>query len=277
MPRDSVDIELKTSAQIDLMRQAGLVVAQALAAVREAVEPGVTTAALDEIAETRIRAAGAIPSFKGYNGFPASICSSVNEQVVHAIPSPDQVLRSGDLISVDLGAELAGWHGDAAITVPVGTVGPAKQRLIRAAEDALWAGIIAVARGARSGRGRLTDISHAVESSVKRAGRYGIVEGYGGHGIGSQMHQDPFVLNVGRPGRGPSLVAGMALAIEPMITMGRSRVVECDDGWTVVTADHSVAAHVEHSVAICEDGIWVLTAADGGRGRLGNLITERQL
>lgn len=282
MGREALQIELKTSEQIGLMRRAGLVVADVLAALRAAVAPGVSTGDLDALAEERIRAAGAVPSFLGYHGYPASICTSVNEQVVHAIPAPDQVLREGDVVSIDCGAVLDGWHGDAAITVPVGRVRPELSRLITATEDALWAGIRAAARSARGGlgrrgrAGRLTDISAAIQSAVQRAGRYGIVEGYGGHGIGSEMHQDPFVLNVGRPGHGPSLVPGMALAIEPMVTLGRPRVVELDDGWTVVTADGSAAAHAEHTMAICDDGIWVLTEPDGGRGRLGSLVTARQ-
>src|SRR5690242_18737377 len=184
------------------MRAAGLVVADTLAKLRDAARPGVSTAELDAIAEESIRQAGAIPSFKGYQGYPASICSSVNDQVVHAIPSPHQVLRAGDLISIDCGADLDGWHGDAAITVPVGDVARDHLRMITVAEDAMWAGITATAKGLLSGRGRLTDISFAIQSSIKRAGRYGIVDGYGGHGIGSEMHQDPFVLNSGRPGKG---------------------------------------------------------------------------
>ena len=274
--REQLEIELKTAEQIELMRRAGLVVADSLARMRAAVRPGVSTADLDAIAEETIRAAGAIPSFLGYHGYPASICSSVNDQVVHAIPSPRQVLRDGDVISIDCGAELDGWHGDAAITVPVGAVRADIRRMITVAEDAMWAGIVAGARGARSGRGRLTDISFAIQSSVRNAGRYGIVEGYGGHGIGSAMHQDPFVLNHGRPGKGPALIAGMALAIEPMITQGRAKVAELDDGWTVVTVDGSTAVHVEHTMAFCDDGVWVLTAVDGGRSRLGDLVTSRE-
>ncbi|MBF9131466.1 type I methionyl aminopeptidase [Plantactinospora sp. S1510] len=276
MRRPQLDIQLKTPEQIDLMRAAGLVVAAALDRMRAAVAPGVSTADLDEIAESVIREAGAVPSFKGYHGFPASICSSVNEQVVHAIPDRSQVLRDGDLISIDCGAVLDGWHGDAAITVGVGEVRPELLRMATVAEDAMWAGIGAAARGMLSGRGRLTDISYAVERAVRAAGRYGIVEGYGGHGIGTEMHQDPHVLNHGRPGRGPRLVQGLALAIEPMLTMGSPRTVELDDGWTVVTRDGSVAAHVEHSMALLEDGVWVLTAPDGGRARLGDLVTARE-
>jgi methionyl aminopeptidase len=276
MRRPQLDIQLKTPEQIEKMRAAGLVVAAALQRMREAVAPGVSTADLDAIAESVIRGAGAVPSFKGYHGFPASICSSVNEQIVHAIPSPSQVLREGDLISIDCGAVLDGWHGDAAITVGVGAADPALLRMAEVAEDAMWAGIAAAARGAASGKGRLTDISHAVENAVRRGGRYGIVDGYGGHGIGTEMHQDPHVLNHGRPGRGPRLVPGIALAIEPMITMGSPRTAELADGWTVVTRDGSVAAHVEHSMALLEDGVWVLTAPDGGRARLGGLVTSRQ-
>ena len=276
MRRPQLDIQLKTPEQIELMRGAGLVVAAALDAMREAVAPGVTTADLDTIAEKVIRGAGAIPSFKGYQGFPASICASVNEQVVHGIPSPRRVLREGDLISLDCGAVLHGWHGDSAITVGVGETDPALLKMAETAEDAMWAGIAAAARGAANGRGRLTDISFHVEKTVRKAGRYGIVDGYGGHGIGTEMHQDPHVLNHGKPGKGPRLVPGLALAIEPMITMGSPRTAELSDGWTVVTRDGSAAAHYEHTMAILDDGVWVTTAHDGGRGRLGDLVTSRQ-
>jgi methionyl aminopeptidase len=266
-------IQYKTPDQIQKMRAAGLVVAEALEAMRAAVAPGVSTARLDAIAEDVIRSSGAVASFKGYQGYPASICASVNSQVVHAIPSTGQVLAEGDLISIDCGAILDGWHGDAAITVPVGPVRPALSTLARVAEDALWAGIAAAARGVVSGRGRLTDISRAVEVAIRSAGRFGIVDGYGGHGIGTEMHQDPHVLNHGRPGRGPRLVPGLVLAIEPMVTLGSPRTVELSDGWTVVTQDGSIAAHVEHTVALLPDGAWVLTAADGGRERLGELAS----
>jgi methionyl aminopeptidase len=270
-----MEIELKNPEQLALMRKAGLVVAEALEACREAVKPGVSTADLDRLAEEVIRSRGAVPSFKGYHGFPATICASVNEQVVHTIPSAGQVLREGDLISVDCGAILDGWHGDAAITVPVGEVDPALVRMTDVAEEALWAGIRAAAHGMRSRRGRLTDISYAIESSIKKASRkYGIVRGYGGHGIGTEMHQDPHIHNYGRPGRGPALVPGMALAIEPMITLGSPRTVELSDGWTVVTTDRLPAAHVEHSVALYEDGVVVLTAPDGGAERLGELVSR---
>jgi methionyl aminopeptidase len=191
---------------------------------------------------------------------------------VHAIPNAKAVLREGDVISIDCGAIVDGWHGDSAITVGVGEAPRDVLRMAQVADDAMWAGIAAAARGLRSGRGRLTDISHAIQSSVRKAGRYGIVEGYGGHGIGTQMHQDPFVLNYGRPGKGPLLRPGLCVAIEPMLTLGRPRTVELEDGWTVVTADGSPAVHVEHSIALCDDGVWVLTAPDGGRERLGDLV-----
>jgi methionyl aminopeptidase len=272
--REHWDIEYKTPEQVVKMRAAGLLVAATLDKLRAAVAPGVSTADLDALAEETIRAAGGIPSFLGYQGYPASICSSVNNEIVHAIPSPEAVLRDGDVISIDCGAILDGWHGDSAITVPVGEVRPDVRRMATVAEDAMWAGIAAAARGVRSGRGRLTDISYAIQSTIRKAGRYGIVEGYGGHGIGSEMHQDPFVLNYGRPGKGPRLVPGLCLAIEPMLTLGRNKTLELEDGWTVVTADGSPAVHVEHSIAICEDGVWVLTAHDGGRGRLGGLVAR---
>lgn len=269
-----MDIQYKTPAQIDKMRAAGLVVASALAAIREAIAPGVSTADLDAVAARVIREAGAVPSFLGYHGYPATICASVNNQVVHAIPSASQVLHEGDLISVDCGAILDGWHGDSAITVGVGAISPELTRLARVCDDSLWAGIAAAARGVRKG-GKLTDISHAVEVAVRGAGRFGIVDGYGGHGIGTEMHQDPHVLNHGRAGRGPKLVPGLVLAIEPMITLGSPRTIELSDGWTVVTQDGSRAAHTEHTVALLEDGAWVLTAEDGGVSRLGELASAR--
>jgi methionyl aminopeptidase len=272
---DDVGIQLKTPEQLVKMRAAGLVVHAALERMRAAIAPGVSTADLDKIAEETIRDAGAVPSFKGYQGFPASICSSVNEQIVHAIPSPRAVLGDGDIISIDCGAILDGWHGDSAITVPVGEVKPELLKMATVAEESMWSGIAAGARGVISKRGRLTDISHAIQHTIKTGGRYGIVDGYGGHGIGTEMHQDPHVLNHGRPGRGPALVPGMALAIEPMITLGSPRTVELADGWTVITKDRSVAVHVEHTVAFFDDGVWVTTAADGGVARLGDLVTAR--
>jgi methionyl aminopeptidase len=256
-------IEVKSAEQIALMRRAGLVVADALARMGDAVAPGVSTLDLDAIARDVLRAAGATPSFLGYHGYPAVICASVNDRVVHGIPSAAEKLAPGDLISIDFGAIVEGWHGDAAISVPVGELAPDVAAMSATCEAAMWDGLA----GARAG-GRLGDISHAIETSIRRAGRYGIVAGYGGHGIGSEMHMDPHILNYGRAGKGARLLPGMALAIEPMVTLGGRATRELDDGWTVVTQDGSWAAHWEHTVAILDDGPWVLTAPDGGRAEL---------
>lgn len=253
------DIELKSPAEIDAMRAAGALVARTLIAVTELARPGISTGELDALAEQTIRDAGAVPSFLGYHGYPASICSSVNEQIVHGIPSLAQVLAEGDLVSVDCGAILDGWHGDAAVTIAVGAVSDADLALSKACEEALHAGIAAVQAG-----GRLTDISHAVQLACEAAGKrdgveYGIVAEYGGHGIGTSMHMDPFLPNFGEPGQGPRLRPGMALAVEPMLTAGDPETKELEDGWTVVTADGARAVHWEHSVAITEDGPRILT------------------
>jgi methionyl aminopeptidase len=253
------DVELKTPGEIDAMRIAGALVARALAAVTEAARPGMSTAELDALAEQVIRAGGGVPSFLGYHGFPASLCTSVNEQIVHGIPAAAQVLADGDLLSVDCGAIVEGWHGDAAVTIAVGTGAPDDLALSAACRQALDAGIAAARPG-----GRLGDISHAVQTAVETAGRrdgvaYGIVEEYGGHGIGTSMHMDPFLPNHGAPGQGLRLVVGMALAVEPMLTAGDPETRELDDGWTVVTADGSRAAHWEHTVALTDDGPRVLT------------------
>ena len=261
--RRRVGIELKSPEQIDLMRQAGLVVARGLAEMAAAALPGVSTADLDAVGREVLRDAGATPSFLGYHGYPGVICASVNNRIVHGIPAKDEVLRSGDLISIDFGAIVEGWHGDAAVTVGVGAISPAAVALSAACETALWDGLAAVKT-----RARLSDVSNTIERSIRRSGQFGIVTGYGGHGIGTQMHMDPHVLNYGRPGRGPELVAGMALAIEPMLTLGDPATEELDDGWTVVTVDGSLSAHWEHTVAILADGPWVLTAFDGGREQL---------
>ncbi len=253
-------IELKSPTELEAMRAAGLVVAKTLAAVVAAVRPGISTGELDELAEQTIRDAGAVPSFLGYHDYPATICASVNEQIVHGIPSRTQVLADGDLISVDCGAILDGWHGDSAVTVAVGTVSADDLALSDATRAAMEAGIAAVTVGAR-----LSDISHAIEESVHATERasgvtYGIVREYGGHGIGTSMHMEPFLPNFGKPGKGPRLRAGMAIAIEPMLTRGGEITRELDDGWTVVTDDGSRAAHWEHTVAVTDDGPWVLTA-----------------
>jgi methionyl aminopeptidase len=253
-------IEIKSADQLALMREAGLVVAQMLSATVAAVAPGVSTADLDAIAAQVIRDAGAKSSFLGYQGYPATICTSVNSQIVHGIPSAELKLAEGDVLSIDAGAIVGGWHGDAAVTIGVGAVSAEAADLMAACELALWRGIAAATPGRR-----LTDVSYEVETSALASGRYGIVREYTGHFIGSQMHMDPPVPNYGRPGRGPVLTEGMALAIEPMLTLGDWHTRLLADDWTVVTADGSVAAHFEHTVALTPDGPVVTTADDGGK------------
>lgn len=257
--------EVKTPDQFRSMRQAGLVVAEALRRCADECAPGITTADLDRIAREVLRRHGATSSFLGYFGYPAVICASVNDEVVHGIPG-ERVLAEGDLISIDFGAVVDGWHGDAAITVEVGECTPADRRLSEVTRQALWDGLAAARVG-----GRLGDISAAVEASVLGAGPdLAILDDYGGHGIGTSMHMDPFVPNRGREGQGARLVAGMALAIEPMVTLGSHRGRVLDDEWTVVTEDGSRAAHWEHTVALTADGPWVLTAEDGGAGEFAD-------
>jgi methionyl aminopeptidase len=249
----------RSAGELDAMATAGSLVAAALRAVRRAAAPGVSTLTLDEIAESVIRDGGGIPSFLGYHGFPGSICASVNDRVVHGIPSSAETLAPGDLVSIDCGAIVDGWHGDSAITFGVGTLIAVDEALSRATKEAMEAGIAAMLPG-----NRLTDVSHAIETETHAAEerydrRFGIVAGYGGHGIGRRMHMDPFLPNEGPPGRGPFLAPGSVLAIEPMLTLGTSKTVVLEDNWTVVTADESRAAHWEHTVAVTEDGPRVLT------------------
>jgi len=260
-------IEIKTPEQIDLMRVAGRLVGETLELLREAVRPGVTTLELDTLAEANIRDHGGIPSFKGYSHppFPATICASVNDEVVHGIPGP-RVLAEGDVISIDCGAIVEGWHGDAAITVPVGEVADDVRELLRVTEESLWRGMAAARLG-----GRVTDISHAIETFVRSQGRYGILEDYTGHGIGTEMHMAPNVPNVGRRGRGPGIVEGLALAVEPMVTLGSKHTDTLEDEWTVATVDGSMSAHFEHTFTVTPQGAWVLTAVDGGAARLAEL------
>ena len=257
-------IQIKTPNEIALMRASGLITAGAIEAVVEAVRPGVSTGELDAIAEDYIRSHKAVPNFLGYQGFTGTICASINDEIVHGIPSPTRTLAAGDNISIDCGAILEGWHSDSAVTVTVGEPSADDAALIDVTERAMWAGLSKALAG-----GRLTDISHAVEEAISAESHpYGIVDHYGGHGIGTEMHQDPHVLNYGRPGRGPKLVPGLVLAIEPMVTIGDPATAELDDGWTVVTKDGSRAAHFEHTVAITPEGPWVLTARDGGAAGL---------
>lgn len=258
-------LEIKKPDQVLAMRRAGLVVGRTLEVLRAAVRPGISTGELDAIAEDQIRSSGATPSFKGYHGFPASICASVNDEVVHGIPG-GRVLADGDVISIDCGAIVDGWHGDAAVTVALGPVPAEVTELMRVTEEALWRGI-----GAARVGGRVTDISHAVETHVRSQGSFGILEDYVGHGIGSQMHLPPNVPNVGKAGRGPRLVQGLALAVEPMVTLGGKETDVLDDDWTVVTSDGSWAAHYEHTFVLTDRGTWVLTAVDGGETVLGEL------
>ena len=245
-------IVCRSAREIERLRAAGALVAEVLAEMRATAGPGVTTRELDGLAEARIRTAGGTPAFKGYHGYPASICASVNEQVIHGIPS-DRKLVEGDILSIDVGAVLDGYVGDAAITVAIGAVSDQAARLLRVTEEALARGI----EQARPGN-RLHDISWAIQSCAEEAG-YGVVREYVGHGIGRSMHEDPQVPNFGRAGSGPRLQAGMVLAIEPMINAGTASVELLDDGWTVVTADRSLSAHFEHTVAIREGGPEILT------------------
>ena len=258
-------IQIKTPEQIEKMRTAGLVVGETLEVLRAATRPGVTLLELDAIAEDSIRSRGGVPSFKGYHGFPGSICASVNEVVVHGIPGSRE-LAEGDIISIDCGAIVEGWHGDAAITVAMGSVPDEVSELMRVTEESMWRGIAAARLG-----GRLTDISHAVETYVDSQGDFGILEDFSGHGIGTEMHMEPSVFNYGKPGKGPKLQRGIALAVEPMLTLGGHEVTTLGDDWTVVTDDGSWAAHYEHTFALTPNGIWVLTALDGGEEMLGKL------
>jgi methionyl aminopeptidase len=238
------------------MRAAGRLVGQVLTALTAKVAPGVTTADHDAIAEALILDAGAIPAFKGYHGYPATICASVNHEVIHGIPSGQRILHDGDVISIDVGASLAGYFGDSAVTLPVGRVSEAAARLLRVTEESLYKAIDVVKPGAR-----VSDIGHAVQKHVEAHG-FSVVREFVGHGIGQQMHEEPQVPNYGEPGRGPRLAEGMVLAIEPMVNAGKAAVKVLADGWTAVTRDRSLSAHFEHTVAVTADGPWILTARE---------------
>ena len=248
-------IVVKSMHEFLLMQKAGRIVATVLNELEAAIKPGVTTKELDEIAETTILKLGGVPAFKGYGGFPASICTSVNEEVVHGIPGK-RVLKEGDIISIDVGAFYAGYCGDAARTFPVGRISPLAEQLLQVTKEALEKGVAMAKVG-----NRLTDISHAIQTHVEAAG-FSVVRQYVGHGIGQKMHEEPQVPNYGLPGRGPRLKAGMALAIEPMVNTGEFPVRTLSDNWTVVTQDGSLSAHFEDTVFITEDGNEVLTAQE---------------
>jgi methionyl aminopeptidase len=255
-------IKLKSPEQIEKMRAAGQVVARAIEALSEAIVPGKTTTGdLDRIAERIILAAGAKPSFKGYRGFPNAVCVSVNEEVVHGIPG-ERVLQPGDIVGIDVGAVLDGWHGDSAVTLPVGDVSEEAKRLIRVTREALFCGI----EQARIGN-RISDISHAIQEHAEKHG-YSVVRDLVGHGIGSELHEEVAVPNFGNPGEGPLLREGMTLAIEPMINAGGYEVESLADRWTVVTRDGSLSAHFEHTIAIRAGGPDILTLRRGEEVRL---------
>lgn len=245
-------IVCKSAAELEYMREAGRIVAETHCLLRRAIRPGVTTAELDRLAEEYIRSQGAVPSFKGYNQFPASICTSVNDELVHGIPGP-RVLNEGDIISIDIGAQYKGYHGDSAWTYPVGEISDEHRRLLEVTERSLMEGLKHVKAGVR-----LYTVSHAIQRVVEEAGM-SVVREYVGHGIGAKLHEEPQIPNYGIPDRGPRLKAGMTLAIEPMVILGERYVRTLEDNWTVVTVDGSWCAHFEHTVAVTEDGCEILT------------------
>jgi methionyl aminopeptidase len=263
-------IQYKTPEQVLAMRRAGLVVGEALQLLRERARPGMTTSDLDAVAEEHIRGAGATPSFLGYHGFPATLCVSVNDEVVHGIPG-GRVLAPGDVVSIDCGAIVDGWHGDAAVTIVLDPADPADVRLADVTEEAMWRGIAALAVGERLHAVGAAVEDHVQEASTASGVSYGIVEEYVGHGIGTEMHQDPQVPNYRVRDKGVRVREGLVVAIEPMLTRGTEQTRVLEDDWTVITGDGSRAAHFEHTVAVSADGLWVLTALDGGREQLERL------
>jgi methionyl aminopeptidase len=249
-------IHVRSRAELEKMRAAGRLVGEVLTELASMVAPGVTTADLDLAAERRIARAGASAAFKGYHGYPATICASVNDEVIHGIPSGRRMLNEGDVISIDVGVVLDGWFGDSAITVPVGQVSEDAASLLRATEESLYKAIDAVKPGAR-----ISDIGHAVQQHVEARG-FSVVREFVGHGIGQAMHEEPQIPNYGEPGRGLRLAEGMVLAIEPMVNAGKPTVKVLADGWTAVTRDGSLSAHFEHTVAVTAEGSWILTARE---------------
>jgi methionyl aminopeptidase len=252
---------IRSAAEIDRIRAACTIVHSVQTALEAEVAPGVSTAQLDELAEATIRDHGGVPAFKGYHGFPASICASINAEAVHGFPRPEP-LAEGDIVCVDVGVKLDGWFGDGAFTICVGDITPETRRLLQATLDALEAGIAAAQPG-----GRVSDISHAVESTATAAG-VSVIREYGGHGIGRSLHEDPHIPNHGVPGRGARLKVGHVFAIEPILSLGSPEVAVADDGWTTATIDGSLAAHFEHTVALTEDGPSILTLP-AGRAAVG--------
>ncbi len=262
-------IQIKDLEQLKVMRRAGLVVAEIHQLIREAIKPGMTTSALDAISAAHIKRSGATPNFLNYHGFPATICVSINDEIVHGIPGP-RIINEGDVVSIDCGAIIDGWHGDAAFSIGIGNVDPADQKLMDVCEESMWVGIAAGKNG-----GKLSDIGFAIEQYVNSQGKFGILQEYGGHGIGTEMHQEPHVLNFGKAGNGPEIIPGMALAIEPMITRGTHKTKVLADDWTVVSTDQSRGAHFENSFVICPDGKpFVLTSIDGGKSELARFGIE---
>ena len=262
-------IQIKDLEQLKVMRRAGLLVGQTLQLLRENIKAGMTTAALDAIAAANIKRGGGISNFLGYHGFPATICVSINDEIVHGIPGT-RVINDGDIVSIDCGAIIDSWHGDAAFSIGIGNLDPADQKLMDTCEESMWVGIAAGKNGAR-----LSDIGYAIEQYIDSQGKYGILQEYGGHGIGTEMHQEPHVLNFGKGGNGPEIIPGMALAIEPMITRGSPKTKVLSDKWTVVSTDQSRGAHFENSYVICPDGKpFVLTALDGGKAELARFGIE---
>jgi methionyl aminopeptidase len=254
-------IELKSPREIGLMRTGGHILADVMDRLRETVKPGLSTLEIDEDVEAFIRARGALPAFKGYRGFPATVCISINEEVVHGIPSAHRRIKEGDIVGLDLGCIVEGYYADCAFTLAVGDAPPNVQRLLDVTRESLD---LAIAE-CRAGR-RLSDVSHAVQTHVERNG-LSVVRAFVGHGIGRALHEDPQIPNFGEPGRGPQLRPGMVLAIEPMVTMGSWEVKVLDDGWTAVTRDGSLAAHFEHTVAVTDTGPEVLTSRTGRSAR----------
>lgn len=242
----------KSEAELELMREAGRIVAMTHRLLSQAIRPGVTTKELDQMAEDYIRSQGAIPSFKGYNGFPASICTSVNEELVHGFPG-NRKLQEGDIISIDIGAQYQGYHGDSAWTYPVGAISDEAKRLLEVTERSLFRGLAEIRPDVR-----LYTISHAIQTCIEEEG-FSVVREYVGHGVGTSLHEEPQIPNFGPPGRGPRLKPGMVLAIEPMVNAGERYVKTLEDDWTVVTVDGSLCAHFEHTVAVRTDGYEILT------------------